>query len=443
MSGERAYPRLKYETRVVLVSLAGGLPAVVVALVLLWTGVVDSRVRWALALIVAGAWLVFALALRARIVRPLRTLSNLLATLREEDFSFRARGGRPDDALGEAMREANALSETLREQRLGALEATALLRTVMSEIDVAIFTFDSDDRLRLINRAGERLLGRPAERLLDCRADELGLAECLEEGPARTISKAFTGAVGRWSVCSSAFRQRGRPHRLLVVQDLTRTLREEELEAWKRLVRVLGHELNNSLAPIKSIAGSLKTLLDRDVPPPDWKDDAGRGLAVIANRAEALSRFLEAYSRLAKLPPPKRRPVGVSEWVRRAAALETRVAVRVNAGEELTLNADGDQLDQLLINLTRNAADASLTTGGGVEIGWRKAGSHVEVTVADEGPGLANTANLFVPFFTTKLGGSGIGLVLSRQIAEAHGGTLALENRTDGSGCVAKLRLPA
>jgi len=164
---------------------------------------------------------------------------------------------------------------------------------------------------------------------------------------------------------------------------------------------------------------------------------------VIANRAEALSRFLEAYSRLAKLPPPKRRPVDVNEWVRRVAALETRLPVQVNAGEELTLNADGDQLDQLLINLTRNAADASLTTGGGVEIVWRKTGSHVEVTVADEGPGLANTANLFVPFFTTKPGGSGIGLVLSRQIAEAHGGTLTLENRTDGSGCVAKLRLPA
>jgi two-component system, NtrC family, nitrogen regulation sensor histidine kinase NtrY len=442
MSGPRAFPRLKYETRLTLLSLAGGLPAVVAALALVWIGPFDLRVQCALTAVVVGMWWALALIVRARVVRPLRTLSNLLATLREEDFSFRARGGRPDDALGEAMREANSLSETLREQRLGALEATALLRTVMSEIDVAIFTFDSGDRLRLVNRAGERLLGRPAERLLGCRAGEIGLAECLEEGPARALPKAFPGAVGRWSVRSSAFRQRGLPHRLLVVQDLTRTLREEELEAWKRLVRVLGHELNNSLAPIKSIAGSLKTLLGREVPPPDWKEDAERGLTVIAGRAEALSRFLEAYSRLAKLPPPKRRPVDVGAWVRRVATLERRLAVRVAEGDALTMEGDGDQLDQLLINLVRNAVDAALATGGGVEVGWRKAGSHIEVLVHDEGPGLANTANLFVPFFTTKRGGSGIGLVLSRQIAEAHGGTLTLENRQPGPGCVARLQLP-
>ena len=442
MSGPRAYPRFKYETRLSLLSLAGGLPAVAVALALLWAGALDLKTRCALAALVAVAWWAFALALRGRIARPLRTLANLLAALREEDFSFRARGGRPDDALGEAMREANALSETLREQRLGALEATALLRTVMSEIDVAIFTFDSGERLRLVNRAGERLLGRPAERLLGCHAGEIGLAECLEEGPARALPKAFPGAVGRWSVRSSVFRQRGLPHRLLVVQDLTRTLREEELEAWKRLVRVLGHELNNSLAPIKSIAGSLKTLLGREVPPPDWKEDAERGLTVIAGRAEALSRFLEAYSKLAKLPPPKRRTVDVGAWVRRVAALETRLAVRMAAGDDLAIEGDGDQLDQLLINLVRNAVDAALAAGGGVEVGWRKAGSHLDVLVRDEGPGLANTANLFVPFFTTKPGGSGIGLVLSRQIAEAHGGTLTLENRQPGPGCEARLLLP-
>jgi nitrogen fixation/metabolism regulation signal transduction histidine kinase len=443
MSGPRLYPRLKYETRLTLLTLAGGLPAVALAVVLLWTSGLDPKLRGLLAVLVLALWWGFALAVRVRVVHPLRTLSNLLATLREEDFSFRARGGRPDDALGEAMREANALSETLREQRLGALEATALLRTVMAEIDVAIFTFDSDDRLRLINRAGERLLGRPAERLLGCHAGEIGLAECLEEGPPRTISKAFAGGVGRWSIRSSAFRERGLRHRLLVVQDLTRTLREEELEAWKRLVRVLGHELNNSLAPIKSIAGSLKALLGREVPPPDWKEDAGRGLTVIAGRAEALSRFLEAYSRLAKLPPPKRRAVDVAEWIHRVAALETRLPVRVTPGASFGIEGDGDQLDQLLINLVRNAVDAALTTGGAVEIVWRKDGSHVEVAVRDEGPGLANTANLFVPFFTTKPGGSGIGLVLSRQIAEAHGGTLTLENRQPGPGCVALLRLPA
>jgi nitrogen fixation/metabolism regulation signal transduction histidine kinase len=429
------HPRLKYETRVTLLALAGGFPALAAVA---WL----ARPNWILPAAAAVAWLVCALILRERVVRPLRTLANLLATLREEDFSFRARGGRPDDALGGAMREANALSETLQEQRLGALEAAALLRTVLSEIDVAIFTFDSGDRLRLINRAGERLLGQPGERLLGLDASALGLDGLLSGGGAQTLARTFPGGAGRWSVRLGAFRQHGLPHRLLVVQDLTRTLREEELEAWKRLVRVLGHELNNSLAPIKSIAGTLGTLLSRPGLPEDWRQDTTRGLEIIANRSEALSRFLSAYSRLAKLPPPRLQPIDAAAWIRRVAALETRLPVRVAEGEAVTLPGDGDQLDQLLINLLRNAADASLAAGGAVEIEWRREARHLLVLVRDQGPGLADTANLFVPFFTTKPGGAGIGLVLSRQIAEAHGGTLTLENRQPAPGCEARLRLP-
>ena len=130
------------------------------------------------------------------------------------------------------------------------------------------------------------------------------------------------------------------------------------------------------------------------------------------------------------------------EWVRRVAGLETRLPVDVSGGPEVTVEADGDQLEQLLINLVRNAADAALETGGGVSLAWKRNRRYVEVYVDDEGPGLSNTANLFVPFFTTKPGGSGIGLVLCRQIAEAHEGSLTLENRKKGGGCQAKLRLP-
>ncbi len=443
MSSAHGTPWLKYETRLALFSLAAGGPAVVVALVLLWrAGEMNPDLRLALATVLVMAWLALSFAVRRRIARPLRTLSNVLASLRQEDFSFRARGGRPDDALGEAMREANALAEMLQEQRLGAQEATALLRTVMAEIDVAIFAFDAADRLRLVNRAGERLLGRPSERLMGCHAGEVGLAECLEDAPPRALPLSFGGTAGRWSVRVSSFRQHGLPHRLLVVHDVTRELREEELEAWKRLVRVLGHELNNSLAPIKSIAGSLGNLLEREPPPPDWKQDAVQGLAIIASRAEALARFLEAYSKLAKLPPPKSQTVDVGAWVRRVALLERRQPVLLREGAAAVLQGDPDQLDQMLINLVRNAVDAALVTGGGVEIGWRRTGAQIEIAVRDEGLGVANTANLFVPFFTTKPGGSGIGLVLSRQIAEAHGGRLTLENRQPGLGCEARLLLP-
>jgi nitrogen fixation/metabolism regulation signal transduction histidine kinase len=258
----------------------------------------------------------------------------------------------------------------------------------------------------------------------------------------RTLQMSFPGGGGRWEVRRGTFRERGVPHQLLVLSDLSRALREEERQAWQRLVRVLGHELNNSLAPIKSIAGSLESLVIREPMPDDWKEDVRRGLGVIGSRAAALSRFMEAYSRLARLPMPRLKPLSVSALIKRVIRLETRLSVNIVAGPEITLRADGDQLEQLLINLVRNAVDASMETGGGVQVGWRKINGQIEVRVEDEGHGLSNTSNLFVPFFTTKPGGSGIGLVLSRQIAEAHGGSLALENREDVRGCVASLRLP-
>jgi signal transduction histidine kinase len=240
----------------------------------------------------------------------------------------------------------------------------------------------------------------------------------------------------------TTFRQDGRPHTLLVVSDVSKTLREEELQAWRRLVRVLSHEINNSLAPIKSIAGSLLSLLAREPRPPDTDEDVQSGLGIIAARSEALSRFMSSYARLARLPSPRPIDVDVGIWVRRTAGLETRLPVQVSPGPALVIEADGDQLDQLLINLVRNAADAALETGGRVDVSWARNNGQLELTVRDEGPGLAATANLFVPFFTTKPSGTGIGLVLCRQIAEAHGGVLTLENRRDRTGCLARLTLP-
>ena len=336
----------------------------------------------------------------------------------------------------------SAMGGTLREQRLGALEATTLLRKVMEEIEVAIFAFDSEHRLRLVNRAGEKLLAKPAERLEGRSADELDLSECLEGEPARILQTTFPSGPGRWGMRRSMFREHGLPMQLVVISDLTRALREEELQAWQRLVRVLGHELNNSLTPIKSIAGSLENLVSRETLPPDWQDDMIRGLAVISSRSEALSRFIGAYARLAKLPRPTLAPFEVTPWIRRVVGMETRLHVDVQPGPNLVIHGDADQLEQVLINLLRNATDAALETHGGVRVGWRKNATYVEIRVEDDGPGLSNTGNLFVPFFTTKPGGSGIGLVLSRQIAEAHGGALTLENRREGSGCEAKLRLP-
>ena len=414
---------MRYEKRIVVTALAAVAPVALAALILVFTGDFSTKAKWTVAVIIAASAFVASYVLHEQLVFPLRTISNIITALREEDYSLRARNARRDDALGEVMVEVNALATLMESRKLEAVEATALLRAVLTQIDAAIFAFDAEDRLQLVNRAGERLL-----------AAQLNVTALLaEDGPA-TIDHG----TGRWDVHRSSFRERGSPHRLLVLVDITRALREEEVEAWRRIVRVLGHELNNSLAPIKSSATSLEQLIAREELPEDWRDDLARGMRVIGSRTEALTRFTGAYAQLARLPEPRKRDVRIDALVQRVAALEKRVPVAAH-GTEAIIRADEDQLEQLLINLVKNAADAAKSS---VAIRWNVNGDGLTLRVEDDGPGVSGTANLFVPFFTTKPNGSGIGLFLSRQIAEAHGGTLSLTNRSDFPGAVATLWLP-
>ncbi len=433
--------RLSHEWRIAGLAALAALPATAVALVVIARSGLTTGERWLAGATLVGFAGVLALVARQRVAWPLRTLANLLGGLREGDFSMRLRGGGRGDALGELLLEANALAAELRGQRLAALEATSLMRAVMTEIEVAVLVFGPGGKLKLANRAAERLLAQPIERLVGADADELDLADCLEGEPARTVERAFPGGSGRFGVRRATVREGGVPHQVLAVANLSTALREEERLAWQRLIRVLGHELNNSLAPIKSIAGSLSRRVGQPQLSAEAQDDLVRGLAVISERADSLARFMEGYSRLARLPPPRRQTIDVGEFLAGVAALEKRVPVRVVAGPALAVAADRDQLQQLVINLLANAAEASAERGGGVELAWRREGTELVLEIVDEGPGLANPTNLFVPFFTTKPKGSGIGLVLCRQIAEAHGGSLRLSNRDDRAGCVAELRL--
>jgi two-component system, NtrC family, nitrogen regulation sensor histidine kinase NtrY len=427
-------PRFSHEGRIFLYTLVSGAPAVLTAIVLLWSGNYSSKVEWTFTVVAVGAWVGFAAAVRERVMRPLQTLANLLAALREDDFSVRGRAERTDDSLGAAMAEVNALGQTLRVQRMGAIDASNLLAKVMAAIDVAIIGFDDEKRVRILNRASERLLGG---RLIGAAAEELGLGDVLGGEVPRIVEFDRRGEKRQHLLRRAEARIGGRPHTLIVLTDVQRALRQEEQSAWQRLVRVLGHEINNSLTPIQSIAGSLQAALG---PNPD--PDVARGLAVIERRAEALGRFMGAYARLAGLPRPKLGPLDVGAWVRRTVELEKRVRIEVVSGPAVTVAADGDQLDQVLINLLRNAAEATQESGGGaVVVSWEVLDNHVDILIDDEGPGIAQTANLFVPFFTTKPSGSGIGLVLSRQITEGHGGRLTLEGRGEKRGCRARIRL--
>src|SRR3954452_25260218 len=388
--------RFSYEGKITWLTFVAVAPAIIVALVLLWFGDHTSKMQWTLTILIVGCLAGFIWNTREQAVRPLQTLSNLLAALREGDYSIRARGARAGSALGEVLFEVNSLGETLRQQRLGAFEATALLRTIMSEIDVAIFTFDPERHLRLINRAGETLLARPIDKLLGKTAQELGLQPCFSADDDEPLTLNFPGGSGRWGIRRSTFREQGLPHELLVLTDLSRTLREEERRAWQRLVRVLGHEMNNSLAPIKSLAASLESLLRRESLPADWKEDASSGLNSIASRADSLSRFLQAYTRLTKLPPPQKQNVELVPLVQRVVDLEPRLKVQVLPSPNTVIRADAAQIEQALINLLHNSLFASLETNGNVTLSWREKANCVEIFVEDEGHGIMNPANLFV-----------------------------------------------
>ncbi len=430
------------ELALTLLVLGGAVPAVAVAMYFLWTvEPLALEVRWTLTALVVLVWTAAASAARQLAVRSLHLVANLLGALREGDYSIRGLSARSGSSMAMVMREVNDLGSTLQRQRTEAVESTVLLTHVMEEIGVAVFAFDPTHSLLLVNKAGERLFGRPSASLLGSGAAALGVDEYLSGESRRLVERSFHGRQGRYEVRRAMFYRDGRPHHLVVIADISQALREEEQAAWQRIVRVLSHEINNSLTPIKSIAHSLRRIVDRvEVFP--RQDEVSQGLSLIEERSGALGRFLRSYAQLARLPKPQPKPLQVAALMTRIVELEKRLPVTVTPSADVALVADSDQLEQALINIVRNAVDASLETNGAVAVGWRTDGEWVELVIDDEGRGLPDTSNLFVPFFTTKPNGSGIGLALSRQIAEAHGGTITLVNRTGAAGCRATIRLP-
>jgi nitrogen fixation/metabolism regulation signal transduction histidine kinase len=449
------------------------LPALVCAGSLFYSRPIDL----APALLVAGCLLLYlalvSAALIESVTRPLQTLANVISSLREGDYSFRARGAGQQDAFGELAAEVNALANLLQKQRVHSLEATALLARILEVMHAPLFAFDRNDLLQLVNNAGAKLLGLPLARCLGRTALELSL-EGLLAAPDQSIhsfqanqkyqdkyqdknqdknQEKYLAGPTRWLLRKAPFRQEGAPHMLLLLADVSLPLQEEEQMAWKRLIRVLGHELSNSLAPIKSIAGSLLARVEHIEGDMKGENatlrDFRRGLGVIESRADALHRFVQSYRLLAQLPPPHRRPVPLGPLLERVVLLQRgiqsdpRLLIQLDPGPPVVLDADPDQLEQMFINLLANAVDASLANDAEpVRTSWGIMNSDLLVTIEDRGLGIANTENLFVPFYTTKPSGSGVGLALAQQIARAHGGEIRLLNREDGEGARATIRLP-
>jgi two-component system, NtrC family, nitrogen regulation sensor histidine kinase NtrY len=443
MAFERTARRRKRSAvrRAWLYSFLLSLPGLVFAAILFYRAQLTTAPVILLSVCLLLYLLLLSAALIESMVRPLQTLSNVVASLREGDYSFRARGAGSPDALGELAGEINALADLLQRQRVRSLEATALLARILEVMHSPLFAFDRENQLQLVNSAGVQLLGRSHARSFGHSARELGLEELLAASD-QTIH-SFDSKPHRWLLRKATFRQDGLPHTLLLLADVSRPLQEEEQAAWKRLIRVLGHELSNSLAPIKSIAGSLLARVDRMSGDEGTVRDFRRGLGVVESRADALHRFVQSYRLLAQLPPPHLKPVQLGALLERVVLLEQRLAVQLDPGPAATIDADPDQLEQMFINLLANAVDASTANGEQtVQASWRIADATALVTIEDRGAGIANTENLFVPFYTTKPAGSGVGLALAQQIARAHGGEIRLINREDGDGARATIRLP-
>jgi two-component system, NtrC family, nitrogen regulation sensor histidine kinase NtrY len=437
--------KLPTDMRLFLLVLSSAIPVVSV----LWPverplagGVQMSIVIGALAWILAVAY-----AVRAGVLHHIRTLSNLIEATRAQDYSMKSTRAREPGELSELYQQISALAAGLQTDRQSEQELLSILEKVVGQINVAIVVCDSHDRIRLVNLLACTLLKSSPQELVGLDFASTPLADIPLSAEPRLLDHRFPGGAGRWQVSQQDYRHQGRQSRIIFIADLKQVLSEEEIAAWQRLIRVISHEVNNSLTPITSLCQTLTAILAK----PDstaYANDVRDGLSVIAQRAKGLKEFISVYARIARLPQPQKVLFPVAQLLDKVSGIFDRSTVRiVGSVADVQLFGDPVHLEQALINLIKNALDANNAQVRGasapaVELSCAIRDDYCEFAVVDHGAGISNPDNLFVPFYTTKNEGAGVGLVLCRQIAARHFGDVTVENRTDGRGAVAKLVVP-
>jgi len=375
-----------------------------------------------------------------------RSLSNLLDAMVQGDYSLRARTSEGDKALNELVGAINSLALRLNKQRIESIENQLLLQTVIKHIDVAIIAFNESNELVLCNPAARKLLqltGNANDNVFTDTDNQLAQVDVINNGQSQVMTLTFSEQQGKYNVHKEAYRKDGKQQELLFITDVSTMLRSEERKAWQSLVRVISHEINNSLSPIASISQSLQRLLIKQSNIEEHTDFLIEGLTVIAQRTKSLGGFVNSYKQIASLPEPVKQLTSIASLVNKVTKLYPEDTVEMVTLDDVSLSVDAVQLEQVLINLVKNAVEAINNTGvsGKVSISWQGVGKNFKLVIVDDGTGVSNPDNLFVPFYTTKAKGSGIGLVLCRQIIEAHGGKLSLANRSDAKGCIAVIEL--
>ena len=435
--------RRPFEAHLIRLLLLASLPLL---LLLLWMMVLANISIWLIFL--AGLFgslmiLYASYSIYQKISYQFRSISNLLEALIQGDYALRARSDQSGGALDELVSAMNDLAQGMSQQRWESVESQLLLRTIIEHIDVAIIALTQDNQIRFSNPAADHLMQLNNASSNQQLLQQLAFVQDLTSGCHQLVELSLGYQQGRFNVYIEEFRDAGKQHKLLFITDMRSLLRTEERKAWQDLIRVISHEINNSLSPIASISQTLKRMIETDARGETLAEDLREGLHIISERAIGLSQFVESYKQLAKLPEPQIQPLAIRPLVEKIVALFSHTAIEIETETNFTLQLDPIQFEQVLINLIKNAVEATALTNpdGTIKIRWAVSHQFFKLDICDQGTGISNPNNLFVPFYSTKKQGSGIGLVLSRQIIEAHNGRLTLSNQ-DSGGCCASIELP-